>query len=226
MRTIALAAIFGVGLLAGGVAAADPYSDPAGRFTVNTPAGWRIQPRNATGQSVVLAFNATNDCYFFGVPNPNTANSTPEAVHNTQTALTPEAWVTAGTPVRDFFEGSPPTLVTQSVDTSGFWPVQRAELRGPGKTVYAAILTRPGVEIRAFCSGANSASAYDTVFSSLGHPNDAAWQQAAQEQGAARSAREAAAAQQQQQATPTEATQEHPEEDGRRRRNRDPSRRD
>ena len=225
MRTIALAAICGVGLLAGGVAAADPYNDPAGRFTVNTPAGWRVQPRNATGQSVVLAFNATNDCYFFGVPNPNTAASSPEAVHNTQTALTPDAWVTAGTPVRDFFEGSPPTLVTQSVDTSGFWPVQRAELRGPSKTVYAAILTRPGVEIRAFCAGASSASAYDSVFSSLGHPNDAAWQQAAQEQGAARAAREAAAPAQ---ATPGQANEDAApaEEEGRRRRHRDPSRRD
>jgi len=225
MRTIALAAIFGVGLLAGGVAAADPYNDPAGRFTVNTPAGWRVHPRNATGQSVVLAFNASNDCYFFGVPNPNTATSSPEAVHNTHTALTPDAWVTAGTPVRDFFEGAPPTLVTQSVDTGGFWPVQRAELRGPSKTVYAAILTRPGVEIRAFCAGASSPAAYDSVFSSLGHPNDAAWQQAAEAAGASRAARAAAtpAATPAQEAT-TEAAQ--PEEEGRRRRNRDPSRRD
>ncbi|ANP44992.1 hypothetical protein [Candidatus Viadribacter manganicus] len=224
MRTIALAAIFGVGLLAGGVAAADPYNDPAGRFTVNTPAGWRIQPRNATGQSVVLAFNATNDCYFFGVPNPATANSSPEAVHNTQTPLTPEAWATAGTPVRDFFDGAAPTVVSQSVDTSGFWPVQRAELRGPSKTAYAAILTRPGLEIRAFCSGASSASAYDSIFASLGHPNDAAWQQAAQEAGAARAAREAAAppAAAQGQAT----TEEAQPEERRQRRNRDPSRRD
>ncbi len=225
MRTIALAAIFGVGLMAGGVAAAEPYNDPAGRFTVNTPSGWRIQPQNASGQSVVLAFNATNDCYFFGVPNPATANSSPEAVHNTQTALTPDAWVTAGTPVRDFFEGSPPTLVSQSVDTSGFWPVQRAEMRGPSKTVYAAILNRPGVEIRAFCAGAASASAYDLIFSTLGHPNDAAWQQAAEAAGASRAARAAAEpTPAQAEEAATEAAQ--PEEEHRRRRHRDPSRRD
>ncbi|MGD9967098.1 MAG: hypothetical protein AB7T59_11295 [Hyphomonadaceae bacterium] len=200
MRTLALAAIIGVGLTAGGFAFAEQFTDPNGRLTFNAPSGWRVQPRNATGQSVVLAFNPTNDCYFFGIPNPTTADSSPGAVHNTTTPLTADAWVTAARPVPDFFEGSPATLVSQSVDTSGFWPVQRAELRGPSKTVYAAILARPGAEIRAFCSGSASGAAYDPIFASLAHPNDAAWEQAASEQAAARAAAAAAAAAQQQQA--------------------------
>lgn len=194
MRKLALAAVFGVGLLAAGVAAAEQYSDANGRFTFNAPAGWRVQPRNTATQSVVLAFNPTNDCYFFGISNPNTASSTANAVRNTRDQLTPEAWVAAGAPIRDFFEGQAPTLVNQSVDTSGFWPIQRAELRGPSKTVYAAVLNRPGVEIRAFCSGASSAGAYDSIFASLGHPNDAAWQGEAAQQQADRDAAAAAAA--------------------------------
>ena len=205
MRTLALAAVLGVGLLSAGVAAAEQFSDPNGRLTFNAPSGWRVQPRaNASGQTVVLAFNASNDCYFFGADNPGTASSSPEAAHNTRDPIAAQAWVTYASPIRDFFDGSPATLVSQSVDTSGFWPVQRAELRGPTKTVYGAVLIRPGVEIRAFCSGATSAATYDSIFSSLAHPNDAAWEQAAETQETSRESAAATVAQ-----TPqTQTTQE------------------
>ena len=223
MRTLALAAAIGVGLTVGGIAFAEQWNDPNGRLTFNAPSGWRVQPRSAPGQTAVLAFNPTNDCYFFGVNNPASANSSANAARNTTAPLDQNAWVTAAAPIRDFFEGSPPTFVSQSVDTSGFWPVQRAELRGPSKTVYGAILVRPGTEIRAFCSGAASASAYDSIFASLGHPNDATWQGQANEQAAARAAQEQAAAEAaaaQQAQTAEQPAQEEP----RRRRNRDPSR--
>jgi len=203
MRTFALAAALSVGLVAGGVASAEQYTDPNGRLTFDAPAGWRVQPRAAGGQTAVLAFNPTNDCYFFGADNPSTASSSPEAAMNTRDPITAQAWVTYASPIRDFFEGSPATLVSQSVDTSGAWPVQRAELRGPSKTVYGAVLIRPGVEIRAFCSGGTSAAGYDSIFASLAHPNDAAWQQAAGQQRTDRAAREAAA-----QAAPAPAAQQ------------------
>lgn len=214
MRTLALAAVFGVGLLAGGIAAAEQWNDPNGRLSFNAPAGWRIQPQNTSGEaSVVLAFNPSSDCYLFGLPNPATANSSADAARNTREPLAAASWVTAASPIRDFFEGAPPTLVSQSVDTSGFWPVQRAELRGPTKTVYGAILARPGAELRAFCSGASSAAAYDAIFASLSHPNDPAWQQAADEQ---RASREAAAAQPQPAAQPESPPAEAAEQPRRR----------
>jgi hypothetical protein len=219
MRNLALAAVFGVGLLAGGVASAEQYVDPAGRLTFDTPSGWRVQQRGAGGQTAVLAFNASNDCYFFGADSPATANSSAEAARNTRDPIAAAAWVAYASPIRDFFEGAPATLVSQTVDGSGFWAVQRAELRGPTKTVYGAVLIRPGVEIRAFCSGATSAAAYDSIFASLAHPNDAAWQQAAEQQATDRAAREAA---QQQPQAQQQQTTEQPEP--RRRRNRDPSR--
>jgi hypothetical protein len=228
MRTLALAAAIGVGLTVGGIAFAEQWNDPNGRLTFNAPAGWRVQPRNAAGQTAVLAFNPSNDCYLFGVANPATANSSANAARNTTAPLDQNAWVTAAAPIRDFFEGTAPTFVSSSVDTSGFWPVQRAELRGPSKTVYGAILVRPGVEIRAFCAGAASASAYDPIFASLGHPNDATWQSEANAQAADRAAQEqaAAAAAAQQQAQQAEQQQQQPgeTEHDRRRRNRDPSR--
>jgi hypothetical protein len=227
MRTLALAAAIGVGLTIGGIAFAEQWTDPNGRLTFNAPAGWRVQPRNAAGQTAALAFNPSNDCYLFGVTNPNNAGNA-AATRNATTPLSPDAWVTAAAPIRDFFEGSPPTFVSQSVDTSGFWPVQRAELRGPSKTVYGAIMVRPGTEIRAFCSGASSASAYDSIFASLGHPNDATWQGEANDQAAARAAQEQAAADAaaQQAAQAQEQQQQQPgqTEQDRRRRNRDPSR--
>ncbi len=226
MRTLALAAVIGVGLTVGGIASAEQWNDPNGRLTFNAPPGWRVQPRGAPGTTAVLAFNPTNDCYFFGLANPNTATATADRTRTTTTQLTPEAWATAAAPVRDFFEGAPATVVSQTVDTSGFWPVQRAELRGPSKTVYGAILARPGAEIRAFCSGASSAAAYDSIFASLAHPNDATWQGEANSQAEARAAAAAAAAEA---PPPTEAqpTPQPGETDrDRRRRNRDPSIRD
>lgn len=210
MRTLALAAAIGVGLLSAGVAAAEQFNDAAGRLTFNAPAGWRVQPRNNATQTVVLAFNPSSDCYFFGVQNPATAASSPGAVRNTRDPLPATAWVTAASPIHDFFEGSPATLVSQTVDTSGFWPVQRAELRGPSKTVYGAILSRPGVEIRAFCSGGASAATYDSIFASLAHPNDAAWQQAAQAQEAAHETAVQQQAQQQAQ-QPAQTQQQQPQ---------------
>lgn len=213
MRTLALAAAFGIGLLAVGVADAEQWNDPNGRLSFNAPSGWRVQPRNAPGQTAILAFNPTSDCYIFGADNPSSANSSAEAARNTRDPIDAQVWVTYAAPIRDFFAGAPPTLVSQSVDTSGFWPVQRAELRGPTRTVYGAVLLRPGAEIRAFCSGANSATAYDAIFAALSHPNDAAWQQAAEQQHAER---EAAITQQ---AQPNQPQSEQPEEH--RRNNRD-----
>jgi hypothetical protein len=230
MRTLALAAVCGVGLLAGGVAAAAPFNDPAGRVTFEAPSGWNIRPQRAAGeQTVVLAFNPSSDCYVFGAANPATANATANATRNTTAALTADAWARAAAPVLDFFPaGQNAEVVSQSVDTSGFWPVQRAELRSGSRTVYAVVEARPGIELRAFCSGAASASAYDGIFNSLGHPNDATWQAQAGEQAAARQATldanaaaeaaNAAAAAAQQQGTPSSEGEQQ------RRRNRDPSR--
>ncbi len=224
MRMLALAAVLGVGFIAGGNAAAAPFNDPAGRVTFDAPSGWQVRPQRAAGeQTVVLAFNPTNDCYLFGAANAQTAGRTASEARNATTALSADAWAAAAAPVHDFFPpGQNAEVVSQSVDTTGFWPVQRAELRSGNRTVFAVVQARPGVELRAFCSGATSASTYDAIFSSLAHPNDATWQAQAGEQAAARQAAADAAAAQpepqaQEQAQPAEETT-------RRRRHRDPGR--
>ena len=218
MRAIALAAIVGAALT--GVAAAEPWTDPAGRLTFNKPSGWQVESLgNSAEATAVLAFNASNDCYFYGLPNPSTASASPDATRRHTAELTRENWIavaSAGLLRRDFFPSGTPEFVSSSVDSSGFWPIQRAQFQG-ARTVFAAVQVRPGFELRAFCAATSGGSAanFDAIFASLGHPNDAAWQAQAQEQAAQR---EAAAAQQQAQQQP-EAEEAEPTNRNRRRRN-------
>ena len=193
----------------GGIASADTWTDPAGRVVVDLPAGWQTQQRGAPGQTAIIAFNPANDCYIFGVENPATASASANAARNTTTPLAPEAWVTAASGLRDFFGSTAPSVTTQSVDTSGFWPVQRVELAGGSRPVYGALQVRPGFELRGFCSGAGGPAVFDRIFASMRHPNDASWQGDAERQAAER----AAAAVQQ-----TPQAQEQPQENNRRRR--------
>jgi hypothetical protein len=222
MRAIALAAIVGAALT--GVAAAETWTDPAGRLTFNKPPGWQVENQGSSAQqTTVLAFNASNDCYFYGLTNPATANASPDAARRTA-QMTNENWIaaaSAGALRRDFFPSGAPQLVSSSVDTSGFWPIQRAEFQG-ARRVFAAVQVRPGFELRAFCAATSggSAATFDPIFTSLGHPNDATWQAQAQDQAAQREAQaQAAAAAQQQQA---DAQQQEQEADEPERTSRDP----
>lgn len=173
MRALALAAVFSLAMA--GTAAA--WTDPAGNLTVETPRGWTVRPQQAQGATVVLAFTPSSDCYFFSVPNAASANSSVNAARNTNAPLSAEAWVQATQGVPDLFSGGAPTVTSQSVDTSGFWPIQRAQLQSGSRTVHAALGVRPGFELRGFCSG--SEANYDAILNSLAHPNDATWQSSA-----------------------------------------------
>lgn len=177
MRALVLATVFGVVSLAG-AAAADPWTDPNGNLTIDAPRGWTVRPHPMQGAgSAVLAFTASSDCFFLVIPNPATATSTVAAARNSTTPLAASAWVQATHGIPDLFDDGAPTLVSQSVDTSGFWPVQRAELQSGSRTVHGALQVRPGFELRGFCVG--SPSSYEALLNSMGHPRDQAWQQSA-----------------------------------------------
>lgn len=177
MRAWALAAVFGLAALAG-TAAADPWSDPNGRLTLNAPRGWTVRPQNMQGGTAVLAFTASSDCYFFGIPNPATANSSVNAARRSTTPLSPSAWATAVQAAPDLAAAGAATVTSQSVDTSGFWPVQRAQLQAGSRTIHGVVLARPGFELRGFCSGGDAS--YDAILNTLAHPNDPTWQAAAE----------------------------------------------
>lgn len=178
MRKLALAAVFGVGLAMAGVAAADPWTDPNGNLILDAPRGWTVRPQQMAGGTAVLAFTASSDCYFFGIPNAASANASVNAARNTTSPLPAAAWTTAVQGLSDFVSGGTPTLTSQSVDTGGFWPVQRAQLQSGDRTIYGVIQVRPGFELRGFCAGGSQAS-LDPMLNSMGHPNDQAWQAAA-----------------------------------------------
>lgn len=210
MRTFALAAALGVALSVG-VAHAQQWTDPNGRVTFNKPAGWQAEAAGSqAAQTVVLLFNASNDCYVFAAPNAATAGSSADAARNSRDPLSPTAWQTAASAIRDFFPpGSTPTVTSQTVDTSGFWPVQRAQLQGPSRTVFGAVQARPGFELRAFCSSTSGGEspAFAQIFNSLAHPNDATWRAQADQSATDRDARAAANAAAQAQQAEQSATQ-------------------
>jgi hypothetical protein len=225
MRTIALAAIVGAALT--GAAAAETWTDPAGRLTFNKPPGWQVENQGNSAQgTTILTFNASNDCYLFSLPNPASAEHSPDAARRAP-QLSNENWVaaaSAGALHRDFFPTGAPQLVSSSLDTSGFWPIQRAEFQG-ARHVFAAIQVRPGFELRAFCAATSggSASTYEQIFSSLGHPNDATWQAQAEQQASERqAAADAAAAAAQQQQQQAQQQQSDSSDDNVERTSRDP----
>lgn len=177
MRMLARAAVVAIGLAMGGTAFAEQWNDPAGRMEFETARGWMVRPQNAaTGQTVVWVFNPTNDCFLFALDNPGTAAAQVARVRASTQDLPAEGLVAAANSVSRLFPNRTAQLVSQAVDTSGFWPLRRIEFSGASQPVFAVVAMRPGVEMRAFCMGSPSASAYDTLFNSLGHPNDATWQ--------------------------------------------------
>lgn len=178
MRALALAAIIGIGLISTGAAAAQTWTDPNGNIVIDAPRGWTVRPQPMTGGTAVLAFTPSSDCYFFGIPNPASASASVTAARHSTTPIPADAWVRAVQSIGDLASADA-SLISQSVDTSGFWPVQRAQIRAGERIVHAAIQARPGVELRALCTG--SQDSYDALLNAMSHPNDAAWQAAAEQ---------------------------------------------
>jgi len=174
MRAFAIAVACAAMLATGAVASAEQFSQ--GDLKVDLPSGWRLRPQQTNGATALLAFTPSSDCFFYGVPDPNSATLTPsQVVRATASPLAPEVWNAAASNVQDFFDaGSTPQIISSNVDTSGVWPVHRAQLQGSNGVVHGVISSRPGVQLWGFCSG--SQANYDAVLNTLGHPNDATWE--------------------------------------------------
>jgi hypothetical protein len=186
MRTRALAAAIAA-LAVIGVADARPWADPAGRFTFDAPQGWSVnQPQsNNASMTYVIAGNANNECQFLAVANAQTASAPANAIRTQgANAFTNEMWTRALGSFADIFRnGATPEISSTSVDTSGAWPIQRAEARAGERPVHGAIVVRPGVDVFVACltyGGTEPIALYDQVIRSVGHPNDAAWAAAAE----------------------------------------------
>lgn len=221
MRTIALAAVIGVGLTVGGVALAGPFADNQGRINFNSPFSGMDPPTQTATQTTVLTFDGGHDCFVIGRNNAVTAgHPAADVIYSTRNAIAADAWVATANAVRDFFPQRNATLTSQSVDTTGVWPVQRAEFSGSANgPVFAAMQSRPGVDLMAFCQARDGASAapFEQLFASLAHPNDTTWQAEAAQAAAARAAAVEQAAQQaatQQAQQPQQGAQDAEDDDG------------
>lgn len=208
MRVLAYAAIFGLGLIASGVAAADTWTDPAGRFKVDIPHGWRINAPQQNGFSYMEAGNAERECHFRATPNPATAQGSADRVRRSiqdDSQYTQQVWLTVANWFGTVFPHNSAQFVSRSQDNSGFWPMQRAELNSPNgagspplpiSTVHAALQGRPGVEIVGMCYTVSdpdyptpdNPALFDPILRSMGTANDAALQAEAEAAAAAAAA--------------------------------------
>jgi hypothetical protein len=181
MRAPALAAAAVCFGLIGGVASAETWTDPAGRFTFDAPRGWVVSSERTDGFSYVIAGTANNECQFIARPNPNTTSSPAHAARYTarQDAQFGEAqWVRLANSLNPIFPNNSAQFLSRSLDDGGPWPVQRAELQSPERLVHGGLQIRPGMDLMAFCltyDGADPTDLYDRVIRSMGHPNDATW---------------------------------------------------
>lgn len=216
MRTLALAAIVGVaGLAFGGIAAAQPYTDPNGRITFDKPAGWTVSVEHSADFSYIIAGNANNECQFVARPNAVSAAANPWDVRRTggeDTQFQEANWLRVANSIAPIFPGNSAHFISRSVDTSSYWPVQRAELQSPEHQVHAAIQIRPGIDLMGFCmtyGGNDPVATYDAVLRSMGHPGDDALQAAITAHDGERAAQQAA-----QQAAPAQPAAQPAEEHG------------
>jgi hypothetical protein len=210
MRALLLATAFSVGMIVAGTALAAEWSDSEGRMTFDAPAGWATTQEHSEGFSYVVTGTANNECHFVARPNAGTVSAQAEAVRRTagdDAQFGADQWTRVANSISPVFPGASAQFVSRSSDTSGFWPIQRAELRNGERAVHGAMQIRPGMDLIAMCltyGGADSAERYDDIIRSFGTPNDATLQSAAEGQAAAEAAAPA---------------QPAPEENNRRRRN-------
>lgn len=214
MRLRALA--LGLALaIAAAPAMAETWTDPQGRFSFDKPAGWPAEAPVDRGAATELVIGAADyECWFYYVSRPESAGTNPDAFVRANAApLTAEQWAAS---TRPFAPMRPapgalggPTASDISVDTSGYFPRQRAVLQNGDRRVSAGLTVRPGAEIWTLCLSYDSTdrtATFNQVINSVGTPQDAALAEAGAAAAAARAAAAAAAAAQppagQQPATP------------------------
>jgi hypothetical protein len=191
MRAYAVAAIAALGLAAlTGTAIARVWTDPDARVVFDAPASWPVTKERVPDFTYAVVGSAANECHIVAMPRPETATRTvTEVNHTAATPLAPETWVNVANAMPLFHDQA--VLVSQSVETDRFWPIQRAEIQSPDGLFHSAIQLRPGVELWTHCktySGNDSAALYDNVIRSVGTPTDAALQAQGEQEAAAAAA--------------------------------------
>lgn len=180
LAAVAIAAALGGTAFAQTMAA---WSDPANTFSIRRPAAWPVDRMSGSSEAVNVyaAGLADAECTLYSIDRPNTAGrSVQSIVSGFSQAMTVEQWTQVAGSIRTFRAGA--EVQTPSVDTSGFWPVQRATIVTDGTPVASAIHARPGREIWVFCQSYDSrdrTSIFNEIIASVATPRDAELQASA-----------------------------------------------
>jgi hypothetical protein len=189
MRVSLFALALGMGLGVSALASAAPWTDPNGRLVFEAPAGWTTTVEQSNEYTYVVTGTANNECHVIARPNAGTASSSPEALRRAtlnEAQFQAPQWTTIANGMSSIFRNNNANVISRSLDTSGFWPIQRAEIQGE-RLVHASLQLRPGWDLLSFCmtyDGADAVQAYEAVSRSVSHPNDATWRTQAEQQAA------------------------------------------
>lgn len=185
-----------------GQGATKTYTDAQNRFTFQYPSNMGnpdVTSRPNQPVNIVVGLGAF-ECQMFAVDNAQSASQPPDAVVRAYgTAITTDLWKRQADAFALYNRQG--TVDSSTVDTSGFWPVQRAMMKSDdGTAVTAALQARPGLELWQFCTsfdGADHTPVFNQIINSFAGSNDAALQAAAEaaiaEHNAKKQAAEAAA---------------------------------
>jgi hypothetical protein len=194
-------AVIALSLAFAGSASAEPWSDPSGRLSFNTPGEWttrqEVGDAPADPYTYVITGDASNECHIMAQPNPGTAAASADAVrraNDDDNRFNSALWTQIANGVRNIFPNQSASVVSNNKEVAS-WPIQRAEIQSSQRLVRAAMQLRPGIDILTFCmnyEGTERPDLYDALIRSVGHPNDAVFFADA---AAAQAARDAAEAQ-------------------------------
>lgn len=173
------------------------YTDPQGRFTLQHPSNWPVDPLSGSteaNQGVVIGI-ADAECKVIASRSDQSLGKPVAAVQAAyQTSIGQASWKVKADAFAIWDRRG--TVTAAGVETGGAWPVQTAEFTtDDGKPGYARLQARPGMEVWMFCNSFDSRdrkAIFDQIFSSFAGANDAALQAEVDAAAAARAATEAA----------------------------------
>lgn len=196
---VVCAALVAVAAVAFAQGATKTFTDPRSRFSFQYPASLPVDTIERPNQPMnVLVGAADYECQMFVVDRPESASSAPDDFVRAYTsAISVDVWKRSADGFALYNRQG--TVQSATVDTSRFWPIQKATLQtNDNKPAIAAMQARPGIEVWQFCTGFDNrdhSAVFNQIIASFAGPNDAALQAQAEAANAGRSEAQKAAAQ-------------------------------
>ncbi|NWG54970.1 MAG: hypothetical protein HXY28_14760 [Hydrogenophilaceae bacterium] len=174
-------------------ASSEDWTDAQGRLMFSIPArgGWATEGaarelRGPDGQSAgvsITVSNANDRCHFQSQARGGAEASVANIRRAYGAALPDTYWAEIGPLAANLVgldQPTPATFQGAAVDTSGFWPINRATYAVGDYTVHVTVQGRPDRELRSYCHtwepGAEpNTAAYDAFVASIATPRDAEW---------------------------------------------------